>query len=651
MVGSRSVTGRAVLSLILLMGFYVLAAGVLTGLYALNALVLTATGRLYFALVAFSILTALAVLRGVTSVLRRVPDAEEGVAVTRPQQPGLWALVEQVSGEMGTRAPDELRVTSDVNAYVSEAGGLLGLRRGRRRMVIGLGLLDVLTVDGLRSVVAHEFGHYAGGDTRLGPLNYRAGASMGRTIAHLGSDTLLGRVFAAYADLYLRVSLAVRRRQELGADAAAVRVGGRSAHMRALTDTTAGGVAYAYFVDRYLRPIWEAGRAPRNVHDGFRRLWAAVNDHPELLGAIDDALGREPHPLDSHPPLCHRLAGARSLPDRLRAPEDAPARAVLEGAEQLEEEVSRELCARAAGVTADRCLEWDEVAAVVYGPMLAGRARHLLDAVARVDGGPAPADLARLLAVLESDAVLPLAVGLAGDLDGVPACDRGEVQAAVLAAGVYAAFGSALVDAGARWHLSWSGPLTVQATDARPLDVDGVVRTALDEPERMAEVRATLAAEGVGLWWAPRHLPPQQPPAAPELVGVITDVGHDRKRADALLLDDELVVVRARSSAWERMSSALAASAGMRRGAATDDRLARLFARPLDEAVAEDPHNRRLRWDDVVAARVRRRLGGWRLELALVDGQGLRLDATSLSPPRRAVAAALGDLLGDRFVR
>ena len=50
-------------------------------------------------------------------------------------------------------------------------------------MIVGLPLLHLVSERGLRAVIAHEFGHYAGGDTKLGPWIHRTRAAIGRTIA------------------------------------------------------------------------------------------------------------------------------------------------------------------------------------------------------------------------------------------------------------------------------------------------------------------------------------------------------------------------------------------------------------------------------------------------------------------------------------
>jgi len=84
-------------------------------------------------------------------------------------------------------------------------------------MAIGVGLIESTDVEGLRAVIAHELGHYSGGDTHLGPLVYRGAAAIARIRADL-DNSAVGAVFAAYGRLYQRVTSGVRRSQELAAD-------------------------------------------------------------------------------------------------------------------------------------------------------------------------------------------------------------------------------------------------------------------------------------------------------------------------------------------------------------------------------------------------------------------------------------------------
>ena len=112
--------------------------------------------------------------------------------------------------------------TFEVNAAVLEVG------RRRRVMIVGLPLLHLVTERGLRGVIAHELGHYAGGDTRLGPWIYRTREAIVRTDRRSSATrtaTIAGRrppsaqPFIWYGKAFLRITNAISRRQEFAADA------------------------------------------------------------------------------------------------------------------------------------------------------------------------------------------------------------------------------------------------------------------------------------------------------------------------------------------------------------------------------------------------------------------------------------------------
>src|SRR5207244_3243782 len=103
-----------------------------------------------------------------------------------------------------TRGPDEVRLVPEVNAAVMEQASLLGLQSGKRSMMIGLPLLAGMSVGELRSVLAHELGHYGGGHTKLSALTYRAKVALEVTAAHV-NGTAAGYLLVPYAKLYARV--------------------------------------------------------------------------------------------------------------------------------------------------------------------------------------------------------------------------------------------------------------------------------------------------------------------------------------------------------------------------------------------------------------------------------------------------------------
>src|SRR5262249_2723298 len=100
-----------------------------------------------------------------------------GSRLAAKTQPRLFALIADVAQATGQRMPAEVYVDGKVNAWVTERGGFLGLGK-RRVLCLGLPLMATLTKTQLKAVIAHEFGHYYGGDTRLGPWIYKTHRSM-----------------------------------------------------------------------------------------------------------------------------------------------------------------------------------------------------------------------------------------------------------------------------------------------------------------------------------------------------------------------------------------------------------------------------------------------------------------------------------------
>jgi heat shock protein HtpX len=149
-----SLAGRFAAAIALTIGFYVLALGLAAALIGLPVYGF-ATGH-------FSVWAITALILGAAilhaAFPRRVRFEAPGPRIDRASQPRLLELVEDEARAMDEKPPDEVYATMEVNAAVSDAG------RGRRVMIVGLPLLELLSERGLRSVIAHELGHYAGGD-------------------------------------------------------------------------------------------------------------------------------------------------------------------------------------------------------------------------------------------------------------------------------------------------------------------------------------------------------------------------------------------------------------------------------------------------------------------------------------------------------
>ena len=372
---------RAVQALGLLAGFYLIAIGALALLVGFDALVLTHldgdAGAAELKLVGLSVLVAIPLVRGVFLVRRPKDEAPPGISVSEQQQPELWARVRGLAAQVGTRAPDEIRMVPVVNAAVSENPRLLGLIPGHRRMLIGVPLMLGLTEPQLDAVLAHELGHYSNRDTRLAGITVRGRQSLITVVEHARASGrgALAALFSSYAKLYFRVSESVSRRQELAADLAAARIAGRDHAADALRQVPALDAAYDYYLDRYAGAGWDAGLLPlaAEFYGGFRSMLSSPKRQEELDGIRQDLPVQEASPYDSHPPMHERVAALEALPadGRVVTGAERPASTTVRDLDHLFAAVAATaLSPKAAG---KRPVGWDELA------MTAGRAGLVKD--------------------------------------------------------------------------------------------------------------------------------------------------------------------------------------------------------------------------------------------------------------------------------
>ncbi len=394
---TRSTVGGGLVSLALLLGFYALVVVLIAGMWLANLALLYSTGRIVGYLVVGAFLGSAGLIRGLVRLDR--PEDAEGLALDGAAQPELWSVVLEAAQGAGTKPPSEVYLVDQVNAGVSERSRLLGLVGGRRRLLIGLPLVDAVSRDELRAVLAHEFGHFAAGHGRLAALRYRTHASIGRAATLSGPAIRL--VLGWYFALFQRVTNRFNRAQERYADLLAAEHVGNVPMARALVTIEVAGAVYDDYVGEVLVPILDRG-------DQFPAMFAAwphFLDARLRAGAAQKVLqpalenGRS-DPADSHPPLAERLAslgfGDRPVPPQ---PVDAPgATTLLRSLDALRRQLATDVARRA---------RLDPATAPVVEPadlarrMVEHRDRRLADALAAVTaravGETEPAPLGRTL--------------------------------------------------------------------------------------------------------------------------------------------------------------------------------------------------------------------------------------------------------------
>jgi len=483
-----SLAGRAILAIVLMVGFYLLAIGIALGILAIPVLEVAATGRLHIKLALFCVVGGLVIL---ASVVPR-PDTfpEPGPRLEPDKHPRLFAALRGVAEATGQEMPAEVYAIPRVNAFVAQRGGMMGFF-SRRVMGLGIPLMQSMTVGELKAVIAHEFGHFHGGDTRLGPFIYKTRSAIGRTVTNLRStgSSLLHAPFEAYGMLFLRITHGISRAQEFAADRLAATTVGSAPLVSGFEKISAVAAAYDGFLDSELAPAFEGGYRPPMVQ-GFASFLEAPKV-AEAMGTISEGARKEVEsdPFDTHPPTAARIEAVEGLEGPAPAPgDDAPAIGLLEpeSLAALEKELLYALVGDAALVMEKQEARWEDLGAKLYTPQWAAKAERLAGAL------PAGCTLAGLSECLEDQKAI--AVGLFGP-DAQEAPD--EVIASAVTNFVGSAVAAKLVADG--WDLSAAPGAEVTVTSGERTVAPFELARGLAQGELDAEAWGTRVAElGIG---------------------------------------------------------------------------------------------------------------------------------------------------------
>ncbi|HZA13719.1 MAG TPA: M48 family metallopeptidase [Myxococcaceae bacterium] len=482
------------MALALLVGFYVLALGLAGVLLWIPYAEWVHLGRVHVKLAIGCVVSALIILKA--SLFVRAPKFEPpGPEVTERDQPRLFAIIQRIAEKMGTSMPRHVYLIPDVNAFVAEVGGFMGTAT-TRVMGIGVGLLSVDNVSQLEATLAHEFGHYAGGDTRLGGIVYRTRAAIGRVLDSLREheSNLLSKPFEIYGNLYMRVTSSLSRQQELAADRAGAEIAGKEAQITGLSREIRGGVLFDQFLSSEVGPLVARGFRPQNLYDGFRDYARALEDQGRVR-EIDAALATAATDRwDTHPALADRIAFASALDVKPVPQNEEPARDVLADPGEVERRMTDEICARWAEGRPLQETTWAAVAAKVYAPMMRARGHALTERLTGDAANSTEVALTSLLAALAESRDEVIASQIASrHLSEVPHAERLQAVASVLTSTLGTLLGEALVARGGVWQSELGRPLEV-ALNGAVLSPFSLAEAAVADRQRLDDIRRHLGS-------------------------------------------------------------------------------------------------------------------------------------------------------------
>lgn len=292
--------GYAVAGTLLVLAVILLAAGVL-GLWLKPS---AATIKIAIFVAVFALPLVWSIVRAV--LYRDSPP--EGVPVSRSDAPDLWDEVDRLRSTLSAPRIHRILIDNDLNAaLVTRRWGVLPFTR--QWLVLGLPLLRLLSVDEMRTVIAHELGHARGDHGKFGRWIYtarRLWASLHDALAE-GSQGLMARFLRWYAPYFNAYTFVLARQQEREADAAAVEAANSEAAAAALVRVTvAARRGQERFWSALPRRAYREAQPPGDLLGALQR--ALIEPHPHQGRWLTEALATSSGHHDTHPCLRERLA-------------------------------------------------------------------------------------------------------------------------------------------------------------------------------------------------------------------------------------------------------------------------------------------------------------------------------------------------------
>ncbi|MBD1937163.1 M48 family metallopeptidase [Microcoleus sp. FACHB-68] len=311
----------------------------LLAIFAVLVALVISTGRLNFYIIKFGILILVPTFIVLKSLWVRFPPPT-GLELRRQDVPRLFELVDELTLKLEAPRFHHILLTDEFNAAVAQRPrlGIFGWQQNY--LLVGLPLMQALSPEQFRAVLAHELGHLSGNHSRFAGWIYRVRQTYVQILERLhhsnqgGSSVLFNAFFNWYAPFFSAYSFVLARMNEYEADRCAAALAGAQNMAEALinVEISARFLQHSFWPNLDKQVIHQV-EPPAAIYTNLVKALAAGIPPDEATVWLDRALAQKTDLDDTHPCLAERLSALGYLkgkPKQLSLPADVKISAAQE---------------------------------------------------------------------------------------------------------------------------------------------------------------------------------------------------------------------------------------------------------------------------------------------------------------------------------
>lgn len=243
----------------------------------------------------------------------------EGIKLEKADAPVLFQTIEEIARSVSGPSIHSVYLTSEFNAAIRQVPRLGLFGWFRNDLIVGMPLMQSLSMEQFRAVLAHEMGHLSGHHGKVSSWIYGSRSSWLQLLESLEKDRsfavlLFTKFFSWFVPYFDACSFVLARKHEYEADRLALNATSKDAAATALiaTDLRARNLEKNFW-PRLSERTKQSPEAPKDLFSSLGKSTSSNLDPLEAESWLEKSFQEKTDYTDTHPCLKDRIAAILSL--------------------------------------------------------------------------------------------------------------------------------------------------------------------------------------------------------------------------------------------------------------------------------------------------------------------------------------------------